>query len=237
MEQGAALGTAVASACMVLFWSLGMDPELLTAKSVEDDLPDQAINVLVYGGSTCTGTMVIQLLRLCGFRVLTTCSPRNFDLVRRFGAHDTFDYKTPGCAAAIRAHCDNTLEFVIDCVSEDSTMKFCYEAIGRAGGKYTALNPFNGRLATRRVVEPDWILATRITGSASAWPAPYAFEAEPRLRELAVPIFAVIERLLHEGKIQPHPIKSEGGGYEGLIRGVDIVRKGELSGQKLVYSL
>ena len=237
MEQGAALGTAIASACMALFWSLGMDPAILTANSSADGASGESATVLVYGGSTCTGTMMIQLLRLCGFHVLTTCSPRNFDLVREFGAHETFDYKAPDCAARIRAHCKNALELAIDCVSEDSTMRFCYEAIGRAGGKYTALNPFNSQLATRRVIEPDWILATRITGGASAWPAPYTSDPEPRLREMAVPIFAVIERLLLEGKIQPHPIRAEGGGYEGLIRGINVIRKGELSGQKLVYSL
>ncbi|KAF2819228.1 putative alcohol dehydrogenase [Ophiobolus disseminans] len=237
MEQAASMGTAIASACMTMFWSLGMDPAILTAESSADGAPKEATNVLVYGGSTCTGTMMIQLLRICGFHVLTTCSPRNFDLVREYGAHETFDYKTSDCAARIRAHCGNALGLAIDCVSEDSTMKFCYEAIGRGGGKYTALNPFNGQLATRRVVEPDWILATRITGGASAWPGPYASEPEPRLREMAVPIFAVIERLLLEGKIRPHPVRVESGGYEGLIRGVSIIRKGELSGQKLVYNL
>lgn len=237
MEQAAALGTAIASACMSMFWSLGMDPALLTDNSGAKDASGKATKVLVYGGSTCTGTMTIQLLRLCGFHVLTTCSPRNFDLVRQFGAHEMFDYKTPDCAAKIRAHCENSLEIAIDCVSEDSTMKFCYEAIGRAGGQYTALNPFNYQLATRRVIEPDWILATRITGGASTWPAPYASDPEPRLRELAVPIFAEIQRLLLEGKIQPHPVRAEGGGYEGLIKGVDLIRKGGLSGQKLVYSL
>ncbi|OSS53178.1 hypothetical protein B5807_02539 [Epicoccum nigrum] len=237
MEQAAALGTAIASACMTMFWSLGMDPALLTDQSSAKDASGEATKVLVYGGSTCTGTMTIQLLHLCGFHVLTTCSPRNFDLVRQLGANETFDYKTSDCAAKIRAHCDNALEIAIDCVSEDSTMKFCYEAIGRAGGQYTALNPFNNQLATRRVIEPDWILATRISGGASTWPAPYASDPEPRLRELAVPIFAEIQRLLLEGKIQPHPIRTEGGGYEGLIKGVDLIRKGGLSGQKLVYSL
>lgn len=235
MEQGAALGTAVASACMAMFWSLGMDPDMLTGKAGGEGVSGS--KVLVYGGSTCTGTMVIQLLRLCGFHVVTTCSPRNFGLVRGFGAHETFDYRADGCAARIRGHCGNALEVAIDCVSEDSTLKFCYEAIGRAGGRYTGLNPFDGRLATRRVIEADWILATRITGGASAWPAPYGCDAEPRLRDMAVPIFAVIERLLHEGKVRPHPVRVEEGGYEGLIRGVDVVRKGGLSGQKLVYRL
>ncbi|KAK0716107.1 putative alcohol dehydrogenase [Lasiosphaeris hirsuta] len=237
MQEGAALGTAVASACMALFWSLGLDQELLTSPHQAQTPKEGQNTVLVYGGSTCTGTMVIQLLRLCGFHVLATCSPRNFDLVQSFGCHEVFDYREPDCAANIRAHCGNALEIAIDCVAEDSTLKFCYAAIGRAGGQYTALNPFNTALATRKVIQPDWILATRIGGDASAWPAPYGCEPEPRIREMAGPVFEKIQDLLLEGKIRPHPIRAEEGGYQGLIRGVEILRKGQLSGQKLVYRL
>jgi len=58
-EDAAALGTPIASACMVLFWSLGWPLSMLDTKSSEP-LP----KVLVYGGSTSTGTMVLQMLRL-----------------------------------------------------------------------------------------------------------------------------------------------------------------------------
>ena len=47
---------------------------------------------LVYAGSTTTGLMAIQFARLSGFRVLTTCSPHNFDLVKEYGAHEAYDY-------------------------------------------------------------------------------------------------------------------------------------------------
>lgn len=59
MESAAALGTAIASACMVLFWSLGWPIDLLDGKKSEEKPP-----VLVYGGSTTTGTMMLQLLHL-----------------------------------------------------------------------------------------------------------------------------------------------------------------------------
>lgn len=60
IEDAASMGTAIASACMVLFWSLGWSLDLLDGKKPEEPLPE----VLVYGGSTSTGTMVLQLLHL-----------------------------------------------------------------------------------------------------------------------------------------------------------------------------
>ncbi|KAI0116057.1 putative alcohol dehydrogenase [Hypoxylon sp. NC0597] len=231
-EDAASLGTAIASASMVLFWSLGMPLSILDAKS-DEPLP----TVLVYGGSTSTGTMMLQLLKQCGFPTITTCSPHNFKFVKSYGADKVYDYKSANCAQQIRADTKNTLEYAIDCFAEDSSMKFCYAALGRAGGHYTALNPYNDALATRKVIEPDWILATRIAGDGSAWPAPYACEPEPRLKELAGPLFARIQSLLDADKIKPHAVRVEEGGLPGLLNGVGMIRRGEISGTKLVYAL
>ena len=60
MEDAASLGTAIASACMVLFSSLGWPLDMLSGCHASEDLPP----VLVYGGSTSTGTMILQFLRL-----------------------------------------------------------------------------------------------------------------------------------------------------------------------------
>ncbi|KAL9106183.1 MAG: hypothetical protein Q9227_008775 [Pyrenula ochraceoflavens] len=232
MEDAAALGTAIASACMVLFWSLSKPLSLLDGQpSADASRP----NVLVYGGSTSTGTMVLQILRLCGFRCITTCSPHNFDLVKSYGAEEIFDYRAPDCAQNIRTSTRNALDYAIDCFAEDSSMKFCYAAIGRAGGHYVALNPYSEHLATRKVIKADWILATRIAGDGTTWPGPYAFKPEPKLRQLAEPLFAKIQLLLDEGKIRAHPVRVEQGGLKGVLDGVALLRSGKVSGQKLVY--
>ena len=173
----------------------------------------------------------------CGFPTITTCSPHNFELVKSYGADKVYDYKSPDCAQQIRSDTGNLLEYTIDCFAEDSSMRFCYAAMGRAGGHYTALNPYNDLLATRKVITPDWVLATRIAGDGSSWPAPYACEPEPRLLEMAKPLFKRIQRLLDGGKIRSHSVKLEDGGLPGVLDGVKKIRKGEVSGQKLVYAL
>ena len=57
-EAAAAYGTALASTCMALFYSLKIPTKFLE-KPAETPFP-----VLVYGGSTSTGTMAIQLLKM-----------------------------------------------------------------------------------------------------------------------------------------------------------------------------
>lgn len=57
-ESAAALGTALASAGMALFYSLGIPGELLDKPS------EKPYPVLVYGGASATGTMALQLLKM-----------------------------------------------------------------------------------------------------------------------------------------------------------------------------
>lgn len=173
----------------------------------------------------------------CGFPTITTCSPHNFDFVKSYGADVVYDYKSADCAAKIRADTNNELEFIIDCFAEDSSMRFCYAAMGRAGGKYVALNPFSEHLHNRKVIEPDWILATRIAGDGSNWPVPFRCPPEPKILEVSLPLYTTFQALLDERKIRPHTVQLEDGGLSGIPGGVQKIRSGEVSGVKLVYTL
>lgn len=48
--------------------------------------------VIVWGGSTSVGCNAIQLAVASGYEVITTCSPRNYALVKGLGASQAFDY-------------------------------------------------------------------------------------------------------------------------------------------------
>lgn len=51
--------------------------------------------LLIWGGSTSVGSNAIQLAKAAGYEVITTASPRNFDYVKKLGASQVFDYKSP----------------------------------------------------------------------------------------------------------------------------------------------
>ncbi|KAM3065320.1 hypothetical protein ACMFMG_004296 [Clarireedia jacksonii] len=63
------------------------------------ELPSMSPNptgktVLIWGGSTSVGVNAIQLAVAAGYDVITTCSPRNFELVKKLGASQVFDYNS-----------------------------------------------------------------------------------------------------------------------------------------------
>jgi hypothetical protein len=73
----------------------------------------------VYGGSTSVGFYAIQLAKLLGYKVATACSPRNFDVVKSYGADAAFDYKdADACVKSIREVSGGGVDVAMDCVSE-----------------------------------------------------------------------------------------------------------------------
>ena len=114
--------------------------------------------VLIYGGATATGLFGLQFARLSGCRVLTTCSPRNFQLVKALGAHEVFDYhNSEACAAAIRTATKDNLLYAFDCVSTGSSLQICADALTSRScvAVYTAALPINDKFP-RQDVQHGW---------------------------------------------------------------------------------
>ncbi|KAL3417501.1 Enoyl reductase LovC 2 [Phlyctema vagabunda] len=240
-EEGATLGLSTATAAFGLFSELRVPASLdqLRAGGIGIDEQDREF-VLVAGGSTATGTRAIQLLKIAGLRPIATCSPSNNELVLRFGAEKVFDYNSSTCAAEIRAYTSNELAYAFDCVAEAGTTELCYAAIGRAGGRYVTVEPFRDSVVKTRelTIEPSWILATSVFGNKIALDGVYGRDARSEDRDFGDRAFAVFQALLdHGGLVDTHPVKSMPGGWEGVMKGVEIIRSQPPSGFKLVYSV
>lgn len=174
-----------------------------------------------------------------GLRPIATCSPKHFNLVKRFGAVAAFDYRDANAAAAIRSLTKNELAFALDCVSTAETTQMCYDALGRAGGRYAALEPFRTAVTSKRslTVTPSWLLALTIFGKNVALDGEYAREALPEHKKVGVEAYAAVQKLLDGGLLGAHPARVVEGTWEDVIKGVDEVRAQNLSGVKLVYVL
>jgi NADPH:quinone reductase-like Zn-dependent oxidoreductase len=129
-EEASTLGVGVTTVGQALYQSLGLP--LPGGEKANEPL-------LIYGGSTATGSLAIQFAVLSGCKVITTCSPRNFPFVKALGAAEAFDYNDPDVAKKIREYTDDKLTKVFDCISEGASPKISSEAISSKGGKVTYL--------------------------------------------------------------------------------------------------
>jgi NADPH:quinone reductase-like Zn-dependent oxidoreductase len=77
-EEAATLGVGITTVGQGLYQSLQLPlPNKPTTKKTY---------LLIYGGSTATGSLAIQYAKLSGLTVAVTCSPKNFDYVKSLGA-------------------------------------------------------------------------------------------------------------------------------------------------------
>ncbi|KAI0102473.1 putative zinc-binding dehydrogenase family oxidoreductase [Nemania sp. FL0031] len=227
-ESAAALCTCFMTCGLALFHSLKLPGDPLSPS-------EKALPVLVYGGATATGTAAIQLLRLAGFTPIVTCSPHSYDLVKSYGASIAFDYHDPECAAQIRVHTKNGLRYALDCITTTASMQICYAALGRAGGRYTALDPYPEVVAaTRKIVKPDWVIGPVMLGLEIRWPAPHGRNADPDMFEFGQKWKRTVQQLLDQGLIREHPLFVQSGGLEKVIECMEAITAKKISGKKLV---
>ncbi|MFB4352480.1 zinc-binding alcohol dehydrogenase family protein [Microbacterium sp. LS_15] len=90
-EDGVVLPLALSTAAAGLFeeGQLALDFSRLGGAPPRDEV------VVIWGGATSVGGNAIQLARAAGYRVITTASARNHDLMTRLGAEAVFDYRDP----------------------------------------------------------------------------------------------------------------------------------------------
>lgn len=235
LEDAAAMGLGLATAGEAL-WESGLNLEVNPDKPAGED--DEKVPVLVYGASTATGTMAMQLLRLSGMHpIVATCSPRNFDLVRSYGASTVFDYADTETAAKIKEETGGELEHALDTITDADSVACCQASISRFGGCLTCLELCPDELRTRRAVEVKFPNALEIFGKELQFLGGYERPASEEKRAAAVKRFEMYQRLLDQGALKAHPVKVLPPGFESIINGLKVLKSGSVSGYKLVVPL
>lgn len=234
-QEGATLGVSLPTVAMSTYypWKFTF-PHPPSPPSTRDN----AQYVLVYGGSTTMGAAAIQLLRMSGLTPVCTCSPQNFAMVKALGAAEAFDYHIPTCGDDIRKYTANTLAYALDCITNLDSMRICYAALGKGGGRYMGLDPLPLRAHTRRDVKPDWTVVFTMFNKPLNVGRPFSRPARPKDRAFAKRWYEGTQPLIDTpGQMKPHPLDVGSGGLQGVVQGLDRMRKGDLSGVKLVFPL
>ncbi len=95
-EQASVIPLGAATASCALF-----DPDQLHLQYPTIPRKPTGKTVFVWGGSTSVGCNAIQLAVAAGYDVLTTCSPKNFELCFKLGASKCFDYNSKAIVAEV----------------------------------------------------------------------------------------------------------------------------------------
>lgn len=224
-QDAATLGVGIVTVGQGLYQSLKL---ALPTEPTKDATP-----ILIYGGSTATGTLAIQFAKLSGYKVLTTCSPHNFDLVRSLGADAVFNYKDPNSAAEIRKQTNNNLKLVLDCISLAPSAEFCDNAISTEGGEYSALLHVN---IERANVNSRVTLGYTVVGEAFNF-GDTPFPAKPEDLAHGAKFTSIAQSLLAQGKFKVHRPRVGKNGLQGVLEGLELLKADKVSGEKLVYNI
>lgn len=175
--------------------------------------------------------MAVQYATLSGAKVVAVCSERNFSFVKNLGAVEAFDYKDPACSKKVREYTNDSLKLCLDCIAEGSSPAICENAISSSGGTISYLLKASH---TRKDVENKKTLGYTVIGEAFTKFGGKA-EANPKDFEFTKKFWDLTQKLVDEGKLKSHPHEVGKDGLKGVFEGLDRLRKGEVSGKKLVY--
>ncbi|EMC98222.1 hypothetical protein BAUCODRAFT_66865 [Baudoinia panamericana UAMH 10762] len=209
----------------------------LYQKALKLNLPTQPTKngetVLIYGGSTATGSLAIQFAKLSGYRVITTCSKHNFDAAKSLGADAVYDYRDPDCGKQINKDTKDSLKLIWDTVSVPESAQICAEAMSSdtSGARYGSILPV--KYPTEGVEVVSTLMYT-------IFDAPFKkfgmdFPPVPEDFEFAKKFFDITEKLLAEGKLKTHEEQVGPHGLQGVLEGFQQMKEGKVSGRKLVY--
>ncbi|KAF4890770.1 Zinc-type alcohol dehydrogenase-like protein [Colletotrichum fructicola] len=192
-------------------------------------------SVLIWGGSSSVGLYAIQIAVLHGFKVITTCSPRHFDLVKSLGAKHAFDYHDDDVVESIKQAAPG-LKYVFDTIGNKSSSGLASRAIDESGGLCTVRpGKANTEDVTKQTKVTDVLVWTAFLKDhrygSFHWPA---HEAD---HKLGTEFFEKLPGWVEEGKIKPNKAKVIPGGLDGVSKGFQEYRDGNISATKLVYKL
>ncbi|KAG6366717.1 hypothetical protein INS49_000896 [Diaporthe citri] len=234
-EEAATLGVGITTVGQGLYQFLKLP---LPSSPLSSPKP-----ILINGGSTATGILGIQFAKLSGLTVLTTASPHNFDYLKSLGADAVFDYHTPAeeLAKEIKAQASNHLTLAWDCSpTPESTRVSALAMSDSQPGVYGALLPVKDEAlkSANPNVSGGSTMGYTVFGEAfSRHGRDYPAKAEDR--KFGTAFWELSGDLLSQGKfkVARTSVNQGGEGLGGVLKGLDDLKEGKVSGTKLVYTL
>ena len=184
---------------------------------------------------------------------MTTCSPRNFDLVKSLGAEHVYDYKSPNVTELIRKDVPD-LKYVFDTIGNEDNSSGLAAKSGNPDCTLCTVRP--GLVNTegvpdtvKRVDVMIWTAFLKVVQyKGHEWPVRYLSyslshmsslrksQKSQRDRELGAELFENIPKWIAEGKFKPNAVHQMTG-LKSVPEGFQLHRDGKISAKKVVYQI
>ncbi|KAI0636517.1 GroES-like protein [Trametes polyzona] len=228
-DQAATLGCAFWTAAQALFHKTRLGLVEPPAKASGSEW------ILVYGGSSAVGQFAVQLAHLAGYKVVSTASPRNFDLVKSLGADVVFDYHDPDVVSKIKKATGDSVTKALDTISLKDSQRISAEALAPSGGKVVlVLSPIPDATDRKDAIFIPTLIYTALGRAFDFGPGTH-FPVIPEDRAQIVEFLKKVPQLVKDGKVRPPAIKLWEGGLEAIPDGLQYMREGKVSAEKIVY--
>jgi len=151
-----------------------------------------------------------------------------------------FDYNSPTCSQDIKSWSQDSIRHALDCISEGSSPDITIPAMSSQGGVYSTLLPIPADKVKKlnSKVEIKSTLGYTVVGEYFKF-GPQEMPAKPEDFEFGKMFWELSRELLWEGKVEAHrlSVNKYGKGFEGVLKGMDAMRQGKVSGEKLVFTV
>lgn len=237
----ASLGISGETAVQALFHRLAIPvPDLSNAPiKVTDDSPE----ILIWSGSTSVGQWAIQIAHISGYKVITTASPRNHEMLKELGADDLYDYRDETTPQKIAAKYPN-LSKALDCISENGTQQLCVKSLGAEDGDIVVLLKPDKEAINLRKGQINIIHTLVYTALGRPFSYGRAVYDQDRvtadselMKEWLNGNQGHFYHLFKQGLLRGNRIKEMPGGLEGIPEGLKYVQEGKASAEKLVHRI
>ncbi|GHJ87429.1 hypothetical protein NliqN6_3831 [Naganishia liquefaciens] len=241
LREAAGVTATLATAAQSLFHILDL-PYPVQSSADLSDASAQSNWILIYGGSSSVGLFAIQLAKFAGLKVVTVCSPKNFELVKQHGADAVVDYRDSQVAIqAIRKATSSSLTVAFDCIGEGDSPIICIEAItGEGERRIVSVTPPSDtatQLAAKSRVKLNRVMAFTLFGLPVPLGLDITVPANPRDRAFFVKLNQHIPVLFRNFGLKVNPITDMEGGLDGIPAGFELMKDGKVSASKLVYKV
>lgn len=237
----ASLGIGGETAVQALFHRLAIPVPDFSKGPIK--VTDASPEILIWSGSTTVGQWAIQIAHISGYKVITTASPKNHDLLKELGADDLYDYRDETTPQKIAAKYPN-LSKALDCISENGTQQLCVKSLGAKGGDVVVLLKPDKEAIELRKGEVNIIHTLAYTALGRPFNYGRATYDQDRvtadanlMKEWLNGKQGHFYQLFQQGLLRGNRVKEMPAGLQGIPEGMKYLQDGKVSAEKLTYRI